>query len=89
MVLSRKTKIVDVVEVGLKVDELRRQITLGLERLGEMSVVGALDWELARLYRMQLEKLRDELAQEGVEEPDIKHIVQRLHEIAWQVLLGS
>lgn len=79
----------DAKEIVSQVDELRRQINLGYERLGEMSALGAIDWELARLYRKQLEELRGELAQESVEEPDIKHVVRRLHEIAWQVLLGS
>jgi len=82
-------KNVDAVEVGNKVGELRRQIDFAYERLGEMSSHGVLDWEFAKLYRKQLTELRAELAQEGVEEPDIKHIVQRLHEIAWQALLGS
>ena len=79
----------DTIAIARKVDELRRQITLGHDRLGELTALGAIDWELARLYRKQLEELREELAQESVDEPDIKHISQRLHEIAWQVLLGS
>lgn len=81
--------IVDAIQVGLKVDELHRQITLGHERLGELSVLGAIDWELARLYRKQLEELRGELSHGSIDEPRLKHVVQRLHEIAWQVVLGS
>ncbi len=79
----------DAVEVGLKVDELHRQITLGLERLGEFSILGALDWEFAKLYRKQLEELRGELSHGAIDETRLKHVTQRLHEIAWQVLLGS
>jgi len=87
--LIRKMNSVDAEEIGRKVAELRRQVNLGYERLGELSALGAIYWELARLYRKQLNELRGELSQESVDEPDLKHIVQRLHEIAWQVLLGS
>lgn len=82
-------KRVDAEEIDRKVSELRRQIELGYDRLAELSTLHAIDWELARLYRKQLDELRGELAQGSVDEPDLKHIVQRLHEIAWQVLLGS
>ncbi len=79
----------DIEELGREIDKLYRQIGQGLERLGELSVLGALDWELTRLYRNQLEELRGELSHGAIDDVRYNHIVARLREIAWQVLLGS